>query len=1544
MTNRVSSYSALSGADPAFDVLVDRLIARQNAGEIVDWSAIAREHPEHAERLTSMAVALEALDDVFGTAEAATLGALRRLGKEDLLRGALGDFHIVREVGRGGMGVVYEAEQVSLNRRVALKVLPLAATIDPRQLQRFRHEARAAGLLHHAHIVPVYGVGCERGIHYYAMQLIDGCSLAAVIGEWRALAESTAQPKRESCVSPSIAHWPASALHQDPNTRTERPQNGRPSPLAREGLGERGSREGRPQELATRDPLITGETNPSLPATVGGTATNAHPQRSFRRIAELVAQAADALEYAHAMGVVHRDIKPANLLLDGRGHVWITDFGLARLGEGPGLTVSGDLLGTLKYMSPEQALAGHGLVDHRTDVYSLGATLYELLTLHSAVEGASKEEILRHLAFLEPVSPRKLDRSIPVALETLTLKALAKDLRERYATAQALADDLRRWLDNRPIVARQPGPLQRLRKWSYRHRPLVIGIATFWTLAFASLVVAVVGYGIKKGELAEARTRFAEERAKSERKIARKLRQVLIDRAETIHLARQPGYRKRAFADLEQAIALPPADPEEETLRIRTTAVACLGDPVGLDQVADVKAVRRRATPDLPSAFSELAGKARNGGTFALSPRGDKIATASRDGRVTVYDSNAKPTWEKESPLGGVYALALGDNDTVLVAGCEQGFVVWNLSSQDQWDARVGNVFSVALSPTADNLAVAGRQFALWSLAAKRPIASWPIPEPGAGVEFSVDGRVHFEAGAGVEFSTDGRVLLAVAKGTPVAGWPVSDTPERRVLDGHKGGVPAVAFSPDGRHLVSASKDRTVRIWDAFTGELLRTLTGHSGEIESAAFSVDGSLLATGDLTGTVKLWSSRSGEPLCETSPGAVSGQVWRLQFSPGGEYLAAAGMSVVAWTVRTAAHRLELAPLCTVATTPDTLGAIDLAIRPGGAELIYLDRRGGVFSYDLARADNPRLIGNARVALRSLHFTPTGDRFGFVTTRGTLGLWNGSRMTSGAAMDKTPQGVASGKVAINDSADTRRPGGNIAMSADGRWVAVAGAERSIKIADLLSGQEVFTLPPEPGEVWSLAWAPEGTKLAVGTADGGVVIWDLACVRARLAELGIESPSLAPTGKIRIETPIKDFNRAVRLNLLREEAERARRRAADARLAGDASAERDHLTAALELAERLAQAEPEAYGHRERLAWIHVALARVLSRLGDAAGALAHLDTEAELLKRLALADPQSADYRRLRGQALTARADILDRTGRRSEALQTARQAMSVRAELAADPGTPNDREQLAVVYNNLGYHLSRVRQTAEAERWYKTALRQRDELAHDEPATAESVGFRHSRGGTLHNYGVLRAQAGDSEAAARLLREAMTIRNRLADDFPTNPNHASDAGRTLDWLGGMLRNLGELEESAMRMRQAVDRQEAALRMRPKDLVIRELCWKHHAELAMTLLKIGRHADAATAAREIPRLDHDNPAALLRAASLIAGCSALASRSAAPWALGLIQARAYGDEAIALARQAISHGLENARARLARKEFDPVRERDEFRALLDELPVPNQ
>jgi WD40 repeat protein len=1361
------------------------------------------------------------------------------------------------------MGVVYEAEQLSLNRRVALKVLPLAATVDARQLERFRHEARAAGLLHHANIVPVYGVGCERGIHYYAMQLIEGCSLADVISEWRRLAVARADSASE-CAQASTVDWGAA-----------------------------------------RTP----------PPTTGGTFRTTRAKRCFRRIAELLAQAAEAVGYAHTMGVMHRDVKPANLMLDASGNVWITDFGLARLGEGPGVTMSGDLLGTLRYMSPEQALGGHNVIDHRTDIYSLGATLYELLTLQPAVDGASKEEVLHRLAFEEPLTPRKIDRSIPLELETVTLKALAKDPQERYPTAQAFAGDLRRWLDDRPILARSPSLVQRFRKWSRRHRGLVVGLATFLLLAVAGFCVAAVEFGVKQRELADQQSRFAAATAQSERKLAEKLREVLVDRAEAIRLARRPGYRQRVWADLRQAITLPRGETNVD--QIRETVLACLGDPVGLEPIQDVKNVRRQTLPELPY-------KAAVGGTIAVSARGDRMAMVGPAGRIDVYDAKTKLVWQEPSPLGAVYGLALATDGKVLVAGCEQGFVAWNLPGRDKWVARIGNVFSAAIAPRGDVLAIAGRQFELWSLTTKHPIASWPAPESGARPEFSADGQV----------------LLAIANEKAVAGWAVSDTPEKRMLEGHMGGVPAIAFSPDGRQLVSVSKDRTVRVWDAVTGSPLRTLTGHRGEIEAVAFSGDGSLLATGDLVGSVRIWNAASGALGAETGSGEPPGQVWRLQFGSGGEYLAAAGASVVVWTVRAASDRLELKRLRTLATRPESPGAIDVAARPRGTELIYLDRGGRMYSYDLALADDPRFIGNARVALRSLHFTPTGNRLAFVTPHGTLGLWNCTGKAVGAVGPRTGHELARVKLSKNLVTDTRCRAESVALSADGRWAALVMAGRSITVADLDSGRKILALPPERCEIWSVAWAPEATKLAVGLSDGGVAVWDLEQVRARLADFGLDSPSTARAGEAFKTAPIPEFDRVARLNLLREEEESARRRAAAAREAGDVDEEQDELAVALKLGERLAEAVPEAGGHRQRLAWAHRALARALARLGNTAAALSHLDADGELVRRLSLEDPGNRDYRRLIALGLTVRAEVLDRAGRKTEAADAARQAMAVRADLAADPGTSNDRDQLGVAYNNLGLHLWRAGKTAEAERWYNAAVAARERLAHDDPAIAEGAKFLHGQGGTLHNLGVLRAQAGDSARAAKLLREAVVIRIRLADNFPGSADYASDAGRSLDWMGGMLRNLGQLDESANHLRDARERQGRALSIRPNDPVIRELCWNHNVQLAITLLRMGRHALAADAAREIPRLAHDDPAALIRAARLLAGCVGVAKRNPGfPWALGLAQAQGYGSEASALARDAVAHGLKDAVALLSKPDFNSLRDRDEFRSLLAEI-----
>jgi tetratricopeptide (TPR) repeat protein len=495
------------------------------------------------------------------------------------------------------------------------------------------------------------------------------------------------------------------------------------------------------------------------------------------------------------------------------------------------------------------------------------------------------------------------------------------------------------------------------------------------------------------------------------------------------------------------------------------------------------------------------------------------------------------------------------------------------------------------------------------------------------------------------------------------------------------------------------------------------------------------------------------------------------------------------------------------------------------------------------------------------------------------------------------------------------------------------------------VSGREVFTLPPEGSDIWCLAWAPDGKKLAVGLSDGGVAVWDLEQVRARLAEFGFDAPSTATVGPLPVAAPIPEFDRVVRVNRLRADAERARRLAREARDAGDHPAERDHLLTALNLDERLAETVPDAPGHRKRLAWTHGALAGALARLGGTAGALRHLETEARILEQLRAEDPKNPVYRRLLAARWTDRSRVLDRAGRFAEAVNDAERARADREELAADPGSTLDREQRAVAYNNLAFQLSRADRPEEAERWYRAALAAQEQLATDSPDPAGAATFRANRGGTLNNLGLLRARAGDTIAAEKLLREAAAVRTRLADEFPSNPEYASDLGRTLEWLAGMLRDRSQFDESVRVFREAVQRQGAALELRPKNPVYRELWCKHQAQVADTLIRMGQASAAADAARELPRRAPDDPAVLLRAACLFVHCAALAQRNAgAPWGLGLALTRAYQREAVALVRRAIAKGLANAPRVLADPVFDPVRDSEEFRALLHEVNVPGR
>jgi eukaryotic-like serine/threonine-protein kinase len=409
--------------------------------------------------------------------------------------GQLGDFRLVREIGRGGMGVVYEAEQISLRRRVALKVLPFAAALDLRQLQRFKNEALAAAHLRHENIVPVHAVGEERGVHFYAMQFIEGRSLAALIGELKATAADSAVAE--------VARLPDGTLASSATDSAV-------AEVARlpDGTLATSATDSAVAEVARLPDgtLATSATAATSRVAMLSTERSSGSRRYYNWVANLGRQGARALEHAHTVGIVHRDVKPANLLLDPQGQLWVADFGLARMAGDPGLTVTGEMLGTLRYASPEQALARRGVVDHRSDVYSLGATLYELLTLRPLFESRDRNDLLRQIAEEEPCSPRSLHPGVPRELETVVLKALGKEPSERYSTARELADDLQRFLDNRPVLARRPTSMERLWKLARRHPSLVgAGLVVLLLLLAGSLLSTFLIRNEQERTLAEQR-------------------------------------------------------------------------------------------------------------------------------------------------------------------------------------------------------------------------------------------------------------------------------------------------------------------------------------------------------------------------------------------------------------------------------------------------------------------------------------------------------------------------------------------------------------------------------------------------------------------------------------------------------------------------------------------------------------------------------------------------------------------------------------------------------------------------------------------------------------------------------------------------------------------------------------------------------------------------------------------------------------------------------------------------------------------------------
>ncbi len=407
--------------------LLEEICQRLEAGESVDMHLYADKHPELASQLEQLVPAMTVLGELSQSADTASKSQESPTPNYP----PLGDYRLVGQIGRGGMGVVYEAEQMSLARRVAVKILPFASLWTERALDRFRNEVRIAAMLEHPNIVPIYVMGCERGVYFYAMKMVDGCSLSDVIR----LRQATIHP-----IHPINPIKPISPTNAD-------------------------------TVVASVTTTVIGNDN------------------WYDASARLGQAAASALAFAHQQGVIHRDIKPSNLLLDRQGRLFVADFGLARLETDVSLTRTGDLLGTPRYMSPEQASGSSKQLDPRTDIYSLGATLYELLTLRPVISGPSRAAAIRQLQDLQVAAPRTHDANLPKPLEQIVLKCLRPDPSDRYATAGALVEDLGRYLAGQPVLARAPGVVRRTSRLIQRHPQATLGLLT--VLILCSLISTV---------------------------------------------------------------------------------------------------------------------------------------------------------------------------------------------------------------------------------------------------------------------------------------------------------------------------------------------------------------------------------------------------------------------------------------------------------------------------------------------------------------------------------------------------------------------------------------------------------------------------------------------------------------------------------------------------------------------------------------------------------------------------------------------------------------------------------------------------------------------------------------------------------------------------------------------------------------------------------------------------------------------------------------------------------------------------------------------